>query len=77
MTELEKLEAQVAALQIAIALLIPAHPRRRQLAQQIRAGGDQMMSALLASERSEEFVQATQGHIDDLVELAAGDSEQV
>ncbi|WP_175773914.1 hypothetical protein [Burkholderia multivorans] len=74
MTEFERLEAQIAALQIAISLLIPAHPHRTHLAQQLRAGGDLMMSRLLASERSEEFVREVQGRIDALVVLAAGGS---
>ncbi|HDR8953380.1 MULTISPECIES: hypothetical protein [Burkholderia cepacia complex] len=74
MTEFERLEAQIAALQVAISLLIPAHPHRAQLAQQLRAGGDLMMSNLLASERSEEFVRAVQERIDALVVLAAGGS---
>jgi hypothetical protein len=66
------LQAQITALQAAVATLITKHPDRPHLAQGIQAAGDMVMAQLLASGRSEEFLDATQEHVGYLVELAKG-----
>jgi hypothetical protein len=66
------LQAQITALQAAVATLITTHPDRRHLAQGIQAAGDMVMAQLLASGRSEDLLEATQEHVEYLVELAKG-----
>ncbi len=74
MNKVDYLQAHIIALQNAFGALVSTHPDRAHLMKVMQLGANMAMAHLLASGRSETFVQATQEAIDLYMVIAKGDT---